>query len=211
MKRDWTMAEIKYLKESYKAHADISAIAEQLGRSKGAVHTKISQIGIAIPTKTKFPRGYKKYLKDNYQSMTNQQLADALGCTLTVLRYKLYEMGLRRYSAAVEHWTAEENKILLDNYQTKTNIDIARMLFPKQDKKSVAKRLKQLKLKRTPEQEAAISAENLKRFKANSFRPGECRYKNNPEKAWRTRRQNAQKTHSQIINEINRRIAHVER
>lgn len=205
------MAELKYVKENYKKHSDISTIVAHLGRSKGAIHKKISDLGIAIPTKTKFPRGYKKYLKNNYQSMSNQELANALGCTLTVLRNKLYELGLRRYSAAIEHWTADENKILLDNYQTKTNIDIARMLFPKRDKKSVAKRIKHLKLKRTPEQVAAIKAENLKRFTANSFKPGEKRYKSNPEKAWITRRKNAQKTHTQIINDINRRISYANR
>src|SRR5690606_41007373 len=65
----------------------------------------------------------KKFLKENYQSMTNRQLADALELSLTKTRHFLYEMGLKRME--MEYWTDEQIDFLKKNYKTIGDTELA--------------------------------------------------------------------------------------
>ena len=48
------------------------------------------------------------FLKDNYSSMTNAQLANGLGLTLTITRTKLYELGLTAADSSDRYLASQE-------------------------------------------------------------------------------------------------------
>lgn len=93
------------------------------------------------------------WIKDNFYSMTNQQLAQALGVTLTVLRTNAYGMGLKRME--LEYWTDEQVEFLKKNYKKKGDTEIAQIFnekYPKNKmwtKKHIEKKRRHLCLKRT--------------------------------------------------------------
>lgn len=93
-----------------------------------------------------------EFIKENFQNMTNQQIADALGLKQTVVRMKAYELGLKRMT--MEYWPDEATQYLKDNFRTKGNREIVRHFkkhFPKDKGWStnhIDKKLEQLGLKR---------------------------------------------------------------
>ena len=93
-----------------------------------------------------------QFLKDNFKTMTNQQIADALGLKKTRVRMKAYELGLQRMK--LENWPPEAIDYLKQNYHKKGNkelVQIFNTLFPKQKgwtTSHIDKKLEQLKLKR---------------------------------------------------------------
>lgn len=105
------------------------------------------------------------YLKANFHSKTNQQLAEALGLKITMLRTRCYEMGLKRFE--MEYWTKEQITYLKRYYRTIGDTELA-SLFSKKwhknkgwSKKHIEKKRRYLKLKRTPHQRAAIKQRNI--------------------------------------------------
>lgn len=102
------------------------------------------------------------YMLKNYQYLNNKQLLEEINknrvatkkLTLTLLRIKLYNLGLKR-SEKPTPWNAIEVRFLIDNYKTKGNIEIATILnkFPNKtrefNKKIVEKKMTLLNLERS--------------------------------------------------------------
>jgi hypothetical protein len=94
-----------------------------------------------------------QFIKDNFKSMTNQQIADKLELKKTIVRMKAYELGLQRMK--LEYWPKEAIKFLKENYHKIGDREICRIFnteFPKQKSWSpnhIHKKLELLKLKRS--------------------------------------------------------------
>ena len=93
-----------------------------------------------------------KFLKENFNTMTNQQIADSLGLKITSVRHKCYELGL--YKMTLEYWTDEQVDFLLKNYKEKGGTELAEIFNKKWykdkgwTKKHIEKKRRYLKLKR---------------------------------------------------------------
>lgn len=107
-----------------------------------------------------------QFIKDNFQSMTNQAIADALGLKKTVVRTKAYELGLQRME--LEFWPDEAVEYLKNNYRTIGNIELANYFnvhYPKKKKWSkhhIDKKMEYLNLKRSKIDWYNIVERNLK-------------------------------------------------
>lgn len=106
----------------------------------------------------------ENFIKDNFHSMTNQQLADALSIKLTSVRTKCYSMGLKRMD--LDYWTPEQVALLKKRWKTRGDSEIAEefaKLWYKEkgwSKKHIEKKRRYLKLKRTEEMKASIFRRN---------------------------------------------------
>lgn len=95
-----------------------------------------------------------QFIKDNFQRMTNDEIADALNLKKTRVRTFAYEMGLKRME--MEYWTPSQVSYLKQNYQSIGDVEIAEIFeneWPKNKawtKKHIEKKRRYLKLKRTP-------------------------------------------------------------
>lgn len=104
------------------------------------------------------------FIKDNFHSMTNQQLADHLGLKLTKLRGFAYRMGLKRIN--LEYWTDQQTQFLKDHYTEFGDTELAEIFEVKWHKdkgwtkKHIEKKRRYLKLKRTKKQREAIQERN---------------------------------------------------
>jgi len=123
----------------------------------------------------------ENFLKRNFYSMTNQELADAIGITLTVLRNKCYELGMKKME--LQYWTTGQVNFLTKNYKFIGDTELAE-LFTKRwsknkgwTKKHIEKKRRYLKLKRTPAEIKAIHKRNVENGA----------FKMCPVKAWETR------------------------
>lgn len=105
-----------------------------------------------------------QFLRDNYNSMTNQQLAFALGLKLTRVRMELYSLGLKRME--LQYWTNEQVQFLRDNYKLFGDTELAEIFEVKWHKpkgwtkKHIEKKRRYLKLKRTSAQKKNIFKRN---------------------------------------------------
>lgn len=97
------------------------------------------------------------FIRKNYKTMTAAQMAEALGVKTQTLRMKMYSLGL--YKQTNNYWTAEETQILLDNYQSMGDTEIAKLL--NRPLKQVEKKRNYLALKRTKDQLNKIFARNV--------------------------------------------------
>jgi hypothetical protein len=122
-----------------------------------------------------------QFIKDNFQSMTNQQIADALGLKKTRVRTKAYELGLKRME--LEYWTPKQVKFLKENYKEIGDSELAEIFSAKWykakgwTKKHIEKKRRYLKLKRTKLQ--------IKKIHKRNVLMG--RFKDCPINAWKTR------------------------
>lgn len=120
--------------------------------------------GTIVQNATNWTDEMIQFLKDNFFTMTNPQLAQSLNLRLTVTRNKCKELGLRRIE--MEYWTVEQVQFLKDNYTNKGDVEIAEIFeqrWPKNKKwikQHICKKRKYLKLKRTKEQVFAIASKN---------------------------------------------------
>ena len=111
------------------------------------------------------------YLRDNYATNTNWELADHLGIGIVATRMQLYSMGFKRME--MEYWTAEQVRFLRKNYVRIGDVELAEIFEKKWPKnkpwtlKHIEKKRVYLKLYRTPEQIEAVFIRNkrLGRFK----------------------------------------------
>jgi hypothetical protein len=74
-----------------------------------------------------------QYLKDNFWTRTNVQLSKDVGITLTVVRNKLRELGLKKME--MEYWTEEQEQFLRDNYKKIGDVEMAEIFEKKWPKK----------------------------------------------------------------------------
>lgn len=105
-----------------------------------------------------------QFIKDNFQHMTNDEIAHAMGLKKTRVRTLAYEMGLKRME--LEYWTKEQVIFLKDNYKEIGDTEIAEIFeneWPKNkgwSKKHIEKKRRYLVLKRTPTELEAIRLRN---------------------------------------------------
>jgi hypothetical protein len=116
------------------------------------------------------------FLLDNYECMTNAELAQELGMKLTKVRTKLYELGHKRME--MEYWTDEQVLFLKENYQVMGDVEMAegfnQMYYKAKSwsKKHIEKKRRQLNLKRTEAEKDAIRDRNTAqgRFKVSHWK-----------------------------------------
>lgn len=105
-----------------------------------------------------------KFLRDNYQAMTNESLAKHLGLKKTICRMKLYELGLQRMG--MEYWCDEQVKFLIENYKTMGDVEIMEVFkirWPKRKgwkRNAIHQKRKRLGLHRTAKEIARIVTKN---------------------------------------------------
>lgn len=105
------------------------------------------------------------FIKANWESMTNPELAKALGLKLTKLRDFLREMGLKRIE--LEYWTANQVKFLKQHYKEIGDTELAEIFEIKWHKekgwtkKHIEKKRRYLKLKRSVEERKKINERNI--------------------------------------------------
>lgn len=134
-----------------------------------------------IGVKTQFTEQDVTFIKDNFYKMTNPQLAQALDMTLTVVRKKCYELGLKRME--MEYWTKEQVDYLIFNYKNIGDVELAEYFnttWAKNKgwtKKHIEKKRRYLKLKRTPGEIEKIHTRNIEKG----------RFANAPQLAWANR------------------------
>jgi hypothetical protein len=120
-----------------------------------------------------WPEKELEFLTENFYSMTNKELAKALGMKLSMVRTKCYELGLKRME--LEYWTDIQIKWLKVLYTFIGDMELALIFdeaYPKEKGwtlKHIEKKRMYLGLKRTKKQLEAIKERN-KAF--GSFRVG---------------------------------------
>jgi len=121
--------------------------------------------GNIVYNETVWTPGMLIFLKENYHTMSNQQLANSLGLRLTTTRTKLYELGLKRMD--MQYWTDEQVLFLKENYKTVGDTVLAEIfstIYYKEKgwtKKHIEKKRRYLKLKRTEKELIKIKEINV--------------------------------------------------
>ncbi|TDL99593.1 MAG: hypothetical protein C4K58_06795 [Flavobacteriaceae bacterium] len=114
--------------------------------------------------KVEFSQEDLQFIKDNFQKMTNQSIAKALGVKSTVLRMKAYSMGLQKME--LEPWSPEAVTYLKENYKSKGNKQIAselNVISPKRkgwSHRHIIKKMVQLGLKRNFQDQWIVKEKN---------------------------------------------------
>lgn len=65
-----------------------------------------------------------QFLKENFHSMTNEEMIQKLNCTLTVLKNKKNQLGLKKMN--LEYWTPEQIQYLKNHYKQKGNKELVK-------------------------------------------------------------------------------------
>jgi len=168
----WTPEMDEQLKQLYpvKTNREILAITgwqedQLIYRAKHFNLKKLKETKTRSSGKIGFSPDQEAFIRDNYLRLTNKQLADHFGYKLTIVRNKLYEMGLQRNQ--VENWSPEQTAFLKENYRTTGDVEIAEQLqrlMPRAQawtKKHINKKRQLMGWHRTPEEIAAIVAKHL--------------------------------------------------
>lgn len=119
------------------------------------------------PNKHQWTATEIEFLKNNFENLTNKQLASKLKLTLTMVRTKCYELGMKRME--LEYWTEEQVAYLKANYKQIGDVEMAEIFQEKWPKKKgwtlkhIEKKRLYLKLQRTKEEVAAVKARNIKK------------------------------------------------
>jgi HNH endonuclease len=116
------------------------------------------------------------FLKKNWATMTNKELAVAMNLGLTSIRTKCYQLGMLRMEMA--YWTKEQVQYLLDHYKTIGDVELAEIFekkWPKNKRwtlKHIEKKRRYLSLKRTKNQLRLIKERNrvAGRFSINHWK-----------------------------------------
>lgn len=174
MKRSWTENEKDFIRSNLDKTSGEIALA--LGRSVRAVSIMINRLGITRAgmsprqgIRSEFSESDILFIKCHIDRLNNRQIADHLGKTLTVVRNKIYDLGLQRNARPAE-WSAEQTDFLIQNYRIVGDVELGELMnvaFPdsvrKFGRKTIQKKRKLLGLHRSKsEVEAIISDENHK-------------------------------------------------
>jgi hypothetical protein len=94
--RKWTIEEIKQAENLFKAGNDYSKIAEEINRSEGAVANLLRNMGYSYML-PQFWKGKEiQYLRENYENMAYQEIAESLGRTTKAIGAKAEELGYQK-------------------------------------------------------------------------------------------------------------------
>lgn len=117
--------------------------------------------------KVEFSKDDIQFIKDNFQSMTNEEIALRLCVKKTILRMTAYSMGLQRMT--LEYWPQGAVDYLVNNYKVMGNLEIAEHLnehFPRNKKwctHHIDKKIGYLKLQRSKKDLLNITERNRQR------------------------------------------------
>lgn len=104
------------------------------------------------------------FIKDNWQCMTNAEIAEVLGLNHAVVRAKTIELGFKRIE--MEYWTKEQIAFLKTHYKTIGDIELSQIFNSKWKKnkpwtlKHIEKKRMYLKLRRSPAELKVIRQRN---------------------------------------------------
>ena len=62
----------------------------------------------------KFSKEQESFLKENYQVVGANKCSEILGISISIIKHKAYELGLKFWNS--KPWTAEEEEVLQENY-----------------------------------------------------------------------------------------------
>lgn len=168
-RKPWSDEELKMkLKELYPTTPN-KILAKLLNISINQLHYKAKTLGVkktdefqSAKNRIDLSKKQIQFIRKNFETMSNPQIAKAIGVKLQYLRTKLYQMGL--YRMHLEYWTEEQILFLRTNYQTKGDTELASIFNEKWPKnkiwtiKHIEKKRLYLNLKRTEEEVKAIMA-----------------------------------------------------
>jgi hypothetical protein len=126
------------------------------------------------PNKIYFSAEQTDFLKSNYTNMTNKQLADALGVTLTVMRNYKSKLGLLSATKPA-NWSKGETNYLIENYRKIGDKELAEQINDRYahknrnfTRKHIRTKRDLLGLKRSDEEIAAIVRRNVEQGRYNT-------------------------------------------
>ncbi len=112
-----------------------------------------------------WPKSSEKFIRKNFETMSNRELADHFGMHIQTMRTKLYEMGL--YRMRLQYWTEEQIRYLKKNYKKIGDKELSEIFTDKWPKekgwtlKHIEKKRKYLNLKRSKIELKAIHQRNV--------------------------------------------------
>ena len=101
----------------------------------------------------------KVFILENWDKHSHRKMAELVGVPETSYRMYVRELGLSKQKHKA--WTEEEVQFLLDNYKTMGDMEIGQHL--NRSNKSICKKRRYLKLKRTKRQASKIRKKNGQR------------------------------------------------
>jgi hypothetical protein len=138
----WTKEEIEFLKANYLT-LGAEACARQLGRTKAAVHGKIRKVGGGRPSigpKVEWTEDELSFLRENYQIMSWEEMAQKLGRTEQAIQVRASMLGMQRYRDPYEFfetWTEESAYTIgffaADGWVSKRGPESIRISFSQKD------------------------------------------------------------------------------
>jgi len=111
--RRWTGKEILYLKQTYKDNGVLKYLKKFPGRSKATVRAKAKALGLR---RVYWTRDNVKFLKANYNKLSNECLAIQLHKTVSSIEHKASRLNIQRKACP------SKIEILIDFYLKELNI-----------------------------------------------------------------------------------------
>lgn len=141
-RNEWSQNEVDFLRENY-LELGARAVAEELGRSIAAVHTRIRMVGGGRPSigpKVEWDEKSLRYLRDNYQTQTYEEIGEAINRTPMAVQTRGSILGLKRYVDPFpffETWTEESAYVVgfwaADGWASKRGPESIRIGFVQKD------------------------------------------------------------------------------
>lgn len=180
MVRSWTENEKDFIRSNLDKTSSEIAIA--LGRSVQAVSVMINRLGLTrvgmaprSGVKSEFSDSDILFIKSRINQLSNREISSHLGKTLTVVRNKIYELGLRR-SARADEWTVDQIRFLTENYRQVGDVELGERMnlrFPdasrKFGRKTIRKKRYLLGLHRSEQEIQAIVNDDAHKARCNTI------------------------------------------
>jgi len=171
-KTTWIPEMYDRLSEIYPNHSNADLVKltgytlnEIIYRAGLAKLRKSKQTNRTAHGKFEFTLAHETFIRDNFDKMSNKELASAMGFKLQFLRAKCHAMKL--YRMKLEYWTDEQVAFLRENYRHIGDKELASIFNTKWKKnktwtlKHIEKKRSYLKLKRTKDELNAIRDRNV--------------------------------------------------
>ena len=180
MKRFWAESEKEFVRNNLDKTS--RELATALGRPVQAVSVMVYKMGLTRDglaprsgIKSKFTPADIDFITENVDRLSNRQIAEHLGKTLTVVRNKIYELGLKRNEKA-EEWTPEQEAFLVANFRTIGDVELGEIMndqFPESTRKfgrnTIRKKRELLKLYRSEAEIRAIVNDEGHKARCNTI------------------------------------------
>ncbi len=174
----WTPEMYERLKELYPTHTN-KELEVITGWTTKEMQYRAGVLGVVKTKETEcrairkieYIHDHETFIRENFDKMTNKELAAAMGFTIQYIRVKCHGMGL--YRMRLEYWTEDQIQYLKDNYQHIGDKELSELFESKWKKnkswtiKHIEKKRNYLNLKRTKAELQAIQDRNVElgRFK----------------------------------------------